>query len=149
MPRFFGRRKDTAIPAGSEPEHVLDRAALYADKVPASARSREMQRFLPPTPDDVDPDAPDEDVEFIASLVREIDRKPPAAPRAQLAPQEFTERVIMAATEEEKLNVFRSMQDEPPRLRDTLASTMQDVEMDDLLETLSTTAAALRLRKAA
>jgi hypothetical protein len=41
------------------------------------------------------------------------------------------------------------LQDAPVRDRDVLAEQLPDVDMDDLLETLSTTAAALRLRRAA
>jgi hypothetical protein len=148
MPSFFRRAKRHR--ADEEPENLSDRRLdrYYAERVPASARSPELARLISlPDEDDADPDAPDEDVEFFASLVKEVERKPAAeTPRSQPAPR--IEHVF-AAADEEKLNVFRQMQAEETRIRTSETLGVPDAELDDLLEDLSTTAAALRRRRAA
>jgi hypothetical protein len=56
---------------------------------------------------------------------------------------------IFAPSDEEKLNVFRQMQEDDLRVRTAESLGVPDIELDDLLEDLSTTAAALRRRRAA
>jgi hypothetical protein len=50
---------------------------------------------------------------------------------------------------QDQLDVFREIQTERPRPRVLEAVSIEDVEMDDLVEQLATTAAALRQRRAA
>jgi hypothetical protein len=148
MPSFFRRAQRHRT--DEEPENLADRRLdrYYAERVPASARSAELARLISLPDEDVDPDAPDEDVEFLASLVKEIDRNPAAgAPRVQPAPR--IEYVSAAPNEEEKLNVFLQMQAEETRVRTSETLGVQDADLDDVLEELATTAAALRLRRAA
>jgi hypothetical protein len=147
MPSFFRRAQRHRI--DGEPENLADRRLdrYYAERVPASARSPELARLISIPDEDLDPDAPDEDVEFLASLVKEIERKPALdAPRVQPAPR--IEHVL-APTEEEKLNVFRQMQAEETRMRTSETLGVVDADLDDVLEDLATTAAALRRRRAA
>jgi hypothetical protein len=149
MPSFFKRARSHRT--DQEPENLSDRRLdrYYADRVPASARSPELARLISlPDDEETDPDAPDEDVEFFASLVKEVERKP-AAETPRTFPAPHIEHVIPAPTEEEKLNVFRQMQDEETRVRTAETLGVEDADLDDLLEELSTTAAALRLRRAA
>jgi len=141
--------------------------------LPASARPYETQRLIAAYGADDDADGPDEDIEFLASLVDEIERTPAdpaAAPRVQPAPGvdrsepnltralprarpralTANEKMVRAEPDDEaKLNVFRAMRDEPQRVRTSQQLRVRDVELDDLLEDLSTTAAAIRRRKAA
>lgn len=151
MASMFKRKKreaEAAVEPESRPDQQL--ARLHAAMVPASARTPELQRLLSPLADeDSDPDGPDDDLEFLASLVREIDRKPIPTARFQPAPSPPAEQVAAAPTEEEKLNFFRQMKDEPEHVRNSESLRVQDVDIDDLLEALSITAAALRMRKAA
>ncbi len=151
MASLFKRKKREAE-AAMEPENRPDQqlARLHAAMVPASARTPELQRLLAPLADeDSDPDGPDEDLEFLASLAREIDRAPIAPTRFQPAPVPHSEQPVIAPTEDQKLNFFRQMKDEPENIRPSESLHVQDVDLDDLLETLSTTAAALRRRRAA
>ncbi len=151
MASLFKRKKrgnDVGVEPENRPEQRLDR--LYAEMVPASARSPEMQRLLSPAGgQDTDPDGPDEDLEFLASIAREIDRTPIAPSRFQPAPAPRAEQAMIAPTEEQKLNLFRQMKDESEHVRNAASLRVQDVDLDDLLEDLSTTAAALRRHKAA
>jgi hypothetical protein len=147
MPSFFRRAQRHR--SDEEPENLADRRLdrYYAERVPASARSPELARLISIPDEDVDPDAPDEDVEFLASLVQEIERKP-AAETPRVLPAPHIEHVA-APTEEEKLNVFRQMQAEETRVRTSETLGVVDADLDDVLEDLATTAAALRLRRAA
>jgi hypothetical protein len=146
------KRTTRGAEAAVEPENRVDQqlARQHAAMVPASARTPELQRLLSPlSDDDSDPDGPDDDLEFLASLVREIDREPIPTVRFQPAPAPPGEQTVLAPTEEEKLNLFRQMKDEPQQVHNSDSLRVQDVDMDDLLEELSITAAALRVRKAA
>ena len=146
---FSRRRRDAA--ARQEPENRPEQHHdLLRTYVPASARPQEMQRLHALNALDDETDGPDEDIEFLASLVEEIERQPtnvadqPVRP-AWTAPIE----TVKVASDEEKFNVFRAMRDEPDRVRTSDDLGVPDVDMDDLLEDLSTTAAAIRRRKAA
>lgn len=146
MAGLFRRRKqDRGTTVEPENRHDPRLDELYAKMVPASARAPETQRFA--RQDDADPDAPDEDLAFLASLASEVDRAPSPSPRVQARPDAV--RTVTLPAEEEKLNVFREMKDAPVSDRDAMADRVEQVDLDDILETLSTTAAALRLRKAA
>ena len=147
MAGLFNRRKREMPNKEPEnrPEQRLDR--LYAERVPASARSPELARLISLPDDDVDPDAPDEDLEFLASLAREVERTPIEPPRVQ--PALRIDTVVIAPTEEEKLNVFRQTRDSDERMRTSETLGVPDADLDDVLEDLATTVAALRRRRAA
>jgi hypothetical protein len=145
--------------------------------LPASARPYEKQRLLAAYGDpDAPDDGPDEDLEFLEQLVDEIDRTPAPAEadrRVQPAPgDDRTEpnllrarpslapaktrpaatpsiSVRVATDDEQSLNVFRAVRGEPERVRTAQDLGVRDVDLADLLEDLSTTAAAIRRRKAA
>lgn len=112
--------------------------------LPRSARQPEKQRFVPLATDlpDMDEEEDDEDIEFLESLAKSVDRQAPAPPRPAPVPRK-------EQPDEEALRIFHAMQ----RTRDALDrpevnAHVPPVELDDLLEELSMTAAALR-RKAA
>jgi hypothetical protein len=147
MAGLFKRRKREMpnIEPENRPEQRL--GLLYAERVPASARSPELERLMSLPDEDADPDAPDEDLEFLASLAREVERTPIELPRVQPAPR--IETVVIAPTEEEKLNVFRQTRDEDERVRTSQTLGVPNADLDDVLEDLATTVAALRRRRAA
>lgn len=125
-----------------DPENRATRR-LGASRVPASARSPESMRG---TAYDGGPlDEADEDVDFIASLAREAaETVTTPSPARQPAPvKRFTVPV------DDALDAFRDIRVERPRPRVLTSIGVDEVDMDDLLVQLSTTAAALRLRKAA
>ena len=124
--------------------------------LPASVRHPEVNRFTPLGSDFAGEEGSDEDIEFLESIVKAVEHpeympapapgritpKPPAAVPAAAVPA--------AATQDEALEFFRDMQaerDESQQQR--VKIKVDDIEMFDLLEDLSTTAAALRRRKAA
>lgn len=116
--------------------------------LPASVRRPEAHRLMP-LESDVPDDAHDEDLDFLATLVEEIDRKPQAVKPAR--PPAFGPAVSAKRAAEhrmDELRVFRDMKDDgrAPARHDFL---LDNVDMDDLLEELSTVRAALRRRKAA
>jgi hypothetical protein len=195
MRSIFSRKRAEAG-RRTDPENRPDqRHDLLRSFVPASARPHETQRLYAPFADEDENDGPDEDIEFLSSLVEEIDHNPPDAmadPRVRPSPAldmdsgagsflrarptrvlgrdattgvEADPRVRPAApgratvnplqnitaapTDEEKLNVFRAVRDEPERVRTSHDLGVPDVDLDDLLEDLSTTAAAIRRRRAA
>jgi hypothetical protein len=88
----------------------------------------------------------DEDVGFIARLVEEAETEviEPAPPQPR--PDAAREFVVRA---DDGLSAFRETRPVRRRPRVLEAMPVGDVEMDDLLEQLATTAAALRRRKAA
>jgi hypothetical protein len=90
-------------------------------------------------------DETDEDVDFIASLAREAEASLIAPPGPKPAPA--ARRFSVPAAD--ALDVFRDIRPERPRPRVLTSIGVDDVDMDDLLQQLSTTAAALRLRRAA
>jgi hypothetical protein len=172
MASLFARRR-TQPQQRQDPENRPEQQHdLLRTFLPASARPYETQR-LAYAYDDEPADGPDEDIEFLASLVEEIERQPAPAPserrpapqaaaegdsdtgaslrarpiRPVIPPKAITMRV--APPDESHLNVFRAMRDEPERQRTSHDLGVRDVDLDDLLEDLSTTVAAIRRRKAA
>jgi len=113
-------------------------------RVPASVREPERHRFAQPAPaDEIDED--DEDVEFLAALARQAEHE--AASRTAAVTAARPRRFNVKA--DDHLELFRATEVERPRPRVLNSMEVDVVEMDDLLEQLSTTAAALRRRKAA
>ena len=136
--RRKGHRDD-----GEAPAIRADIEAL----LPASVRRPEANR-LTPLGSDMPDDAHDEDLDFLAALVEEIDHKPQAIkpPPARFGPAGGAKRA--AEHQVDELRVFRDMKDEG-RVSARYDFMLNDVEMDDLLEELSTVRAALRRRKVA
>jgi hypothetical protein len=131
------RPKKNADPLSGEPRD--DDADRY---VPASARNSErmrIARYLGEEPPD-----DDEDLAFIAEVAR--------AARAQERPAAPAVWAADAADEEgsdERLQIFREL----PRVYERPAvmevTDVHDIDLGELLDSLATTAAALRLRRAA
>ena len=150
----FGRWRAASEPpkwTDDELPRIREEATIY---VPASARGPEMQRFQSRIGYEVDPDAEleedDEDIEFLTSLATQIDPETPIRrPRvsaASVGPKfkdperiEVKERVNDAGA----MNIFREHAPAYERPNSPLLN-VKEVEMDDLLETLQTTAVALR-----
>lgn len=129
-----------------EPENRQPRKDDPWLRVPASARPAERHRFNDPITEDAgEIDENDEDVEFLKTLAEqaafEAKPKPVAVPR--VPPRRFNVPVDI------NLDVFRTTAVERTRPRVLNQMEVDLVDMDDLLEQLSTTAAALRRRKAA
>jgi hypothetical protein len=144
MARLFGRGKRDARDDSGETEgierHDLGR---YASYVPASVRVPEMQRFAPLET----ADGPDEDLDFLSALAGEVDRARPSKPAAR---GDMSENQKMIDRKPDRLEIFREFApdlDEKTSITNLIA--IPDVDIGDVLEDLSTTAAALRLRKAA
>ena len=136
MSSWLRKRKDDV-----EPVRVLppDLEAL----LPSSVRPPDANRVAPLEPDAID-DEPDEDLNFLAGLVAEVDRaaKPNAADVVAPVP------LRGASPRIDDLQVFREMKaDASERIQ--FDHRLSDVDMGDLLEELSTVRAALRRRKAA
>jgi hypothetical protein len=170
MPSLFRRRQDRTDER-DDPENRLDQRHDLLRALPASARPREMQRFAAIGATDDDNEGPDEDIEFLESLVSEIDTAPAPDPRARplrtpapasadvsatslprpapSAPRPASITMRVPTDDDAHLNVFRAVRGEPDRVRTSRELRVTDVDLDDLLEDLATTAAAIRLRKAA
>ena len=116
-------------------------------RVPASARPAERHRFNEPVSDDVSDDIEenDEDVKFLKSLAEQaaLDAKPKPVAVPRVPARRFNVPADI------NLEVFRTTEAERPRPRVLHQIDVELVEIDDLIEQLSTTAAALRRRKAA
>jgi hypothetical protein len=159
MSSIFRRRR---AEVRKDPENRPDQRLLRTF-LPASARPYDTQRLhVAYANDGADPDGPDEDIEFLASLVEEIERAPaPLEPDARTpahadeapAPLHPARRPAVTAPaitvrvttdDEHNLNVFRAIRAEPERSRTSQDLGVRDVAMDDLLEDLATTAAAIR-----
>jgi hypothetical protein len=133
--------------------HRDDREALAVRPdiealLPASVRRPEANR-LAPLGGDMPDDSYDEDLDFLATLVEEIDRKPQAVkppPATMFGPAVSAKRA--AEHRMDDLRVFRDMKDEG-RVSNRYDFNLNDVDMDDLLEELSTVRAALGRRKVA
>lgn len=163
MPRLFRRAKadhsaDEALAPVDADEAPRHRAGpnwgVYSDYVPQSARPPEFQRLAPFNFDEEPGDGPDEDIEFLASLARQVDAPPAGtrserrAPRATPAPAQNVYEPI-ARAEPDAMQAFQDYAARraesvpvPPVLR------VADVEMGDLVEDLADTIAALRRRAA-
>jgi hypothetical protein len=117
--------------------------------VPASVRQPEVDRFTPLTSDlpEGDDDEHDEDLDFLESIARSVEEPSKsvgqyidttaAAPKARQTQQQMLD----------EMQVFREMKGEIADMK--FDFKLDDVDMADLLEDLSTTASALRQRKAA
>ena len=124
-----------------EPEPKVLRPEIEA-LLPASARRVDPAMFAAPSDDSTDDDD-DRELEFLTALASEVDREaaPASAEPSPTAPLRGTNPRF------DDMHLFREMKD------DSQAPTrydfkLNDVDMGDLLEELSTVRAALR-RKAA
>jgi hypothetical protein len=136
----------------------IDRREVEA-LLPASVRHPEANRFTPLGSDFDGDDASDEDIEFLTSLVESVEREQiaPALPPARPAPPPARKPAIPVVTadsgmavftEADHMQLFRDMQSDEKDHR-TNNIKVDDVDLGDLLEDLSTTMAALRRLKAA
>ncbi len=113
--------------------------------LPASVKHPEANRFTPLGTDFTGEEGSDEDIEFLTSLLSAVEQDKPAPTR----PKHFAPpQKEVPVREDTALNYFREIRDDRDE-RPPLNIEVEEVEMDDLLEELSTTAAALRKRKAA
>jgi hypothetical protein len=142
----------------ADEESHIDRREVEA-LLPASVRHPEANRFTPLGSDFDGDDASDEDIEFLTSLVDSVEREriAPGLPAARPAPPPARKPAIPVVapasdmdvfTQPDHLQLFRDMQPDDKDRR-TTNITVDDVDLGDLLEDLSTTMAALRRRKAA
>jgi hypothetical protein len=130
---MFGRRRKHEI----EDEEALQDVRRF---VPASVKAPEMQRFAQP---DLEPDDGDDgDLEFLARLTDATDDDAPQEPTPYRVPA-TPSRVA------DDLGAFREvrMAEVEPGLSEKLR--VPHVDLDELLDDLSTTVAAFRRRKAA
>ena len=142
------RRLELDDPAGGRRDEV-------ESLLPASVKHPEANRFTPLGSDfDGDSDETDEDIEFLESIVRAVEAGEPApvvtpAPAPMLLHTPAPARQIPQRPDDD-LSVFREVQvDRKERSFIEARVSIEDVDMGDLLDELSTTAAALRRRKAA
>ncbi len=155
MPRLFDRKKkdpsiDDLLSGGSvgaplttAPAHMPE---PYAPYVPASVRTPEKQRMSAWVPS-LDPersDEPDEDIAFLTALVK---GETPARTQPSAAARDIHTGSAPDA-QMDALEVFRAIDAEYVVPASRMLKVPQ-VELGDLLEDLSTVAAALRNRKAA
>jgi hypothetical protein len=125
----------------ADPEEV---AAL----LPSSVRGPEMNRFTP-LGTDAPPDLPDPDLAFFENIAEQVRRDERATAGAQtLRPPAVNPRI--AEPDRDQLQAFREMAaDRERETRSTPRLSVDHVELEDLLEDLATTAAALRQRRKA
>jgi hypothetical protein len=127
---------------GRDPdEFELEEPRSEALYVPASQRPRPM-----PEVNLDDGDGSDEQVEFLASLVNEIDREQ-SAPAAETAPSTRFNRRRMDTDDD--MWAFRETVTTTDPYEGLRKYTAQEVELDELIDDLSLTMAALRHRRAA
>lgn len=168
MPLFRRTRREPAatnIAAADDVDASRDDASqrrgpnwgVYSEYVPQSARPPEFQRLAPFNLDDDATDGPDEDIEFLASLARQVDAAPSGirserrVPRVTPPPaQNVYEPIERRPAEREAMQAFQDyaahraeVTPTPPALR------VADVDVADLVEDLADTIAALRRRRAA
>lgn len=126
-----------------EPENRKQKGDETWLRVPTSARPPENQRLASQmSVDEVDED--DEDIGFLKALAEQADAEARSVrEKKPVAARRFNVRA------DETLELFRDNHVERVRPRVLNNIEVDLVEMDDLLEQLSTTAAALRRRKAA
>jgi hypothetical protein len=136
----------------------IDRQEVEA-LLPASVRHPEANRFTPLGSDFDGDDTSDEDIEFLTSLVESVEREQiaPALPTVRPAPPPARKPAIPAVppasdmdvfTQPDHMQLFHDMRVDERDYR-TNNIKVDDVDLGDLLEDLSTTIAALRRRKAA
>jgi hypothetical protein len=151
MRGLFQRKK-------ADDEGHIDRREVEA-LLPASVRHPEANRFTPLGSDFDGDETSDEDIEFLTSLVESLDREQiaPALPVVRPTPPPARRPAIPAVvppsdtdvfTQPDHLQLFRDMQPDDKDRRTTNIK-VDDVDLGDLLEDLSTTMAALRRLKAA
>ena len=123
--------------------------------LPASVKHPEANRFTPLGSDFAgDDEESDQDIEFFESIVRAVEGDEPAPiarplPAPMLLHTPAPSRLIPQAPDD-GLSAFREVQvDRQERSVIQTHVSVEDVDMGDLLDELSTTAAALRRRKAA
>ncbi len=109
--------------------------------LPSSVRQPDANRFAPDVSGGAD-DGDDEDLDFLAGLVADVDRAATPIANARSAP------LRGASPRIDDLQVFREMKDEGDQ-KVQFDHQLSDLDMDDLLEELTTVRAALRRRKAA
>jgi hypothetical protein len=132
-----------------------DRRDEVESLLPASVKYPETNRFTPLGSDyEGEDEETDEDIEFLHAIVRAVEGDAPvpiatAAPAPLLLHTPAPSRRIPQPREDE-LALFRELPSEHDE-RDTITRhvRLDHVDMADLLDELSTTAAALRRRKAA
>jgi hypothetical protein len=125
-----------------EPEHRTLAPDDPRRHVPASVRDPSRQRFNVRVPDIVDED--DEDLDMLAELAQEADRAAQSAPTPRVG---RASRFEVSA--DDQLDVFREARPQRLRPRVLEALSIEEVDIDDLVDQLATTAAALRQRRAA
>lgn len=127
---------------------------VYSDYVPQSARPPELQRLATFNLDDENADGPDEDIEFLSALARQVDA--PATPRPARraprvtpppAPNVYEPRETAAPDAMAAFHDYAAHRNETATVTSVLR--VSDVDLGDLVEDLSDTIAALRRRRAA
>jgi hypothetical protein len=114
-----------------------------AEYVPRSVRPPDAQRLAPADLED-EAEGPDADLAFLASLASEA-----IAADDGLTSHGPPEPTARPAAQDDDLRLFKESRLVPARRVPPAAALAPDVEIADLVEDLSTVAAALRLRKAA
>lgn len=122
--------------------------------LPASAKHPEANRFTPLGSDFGSDEESDEDIEFLESIVRAVEGDGDApmartAPPVRMALRTPAPARRIPVPPEDELAPFREIQIDRERVDPRARLGIEDVDMADLIEELSTTAAALRRRKAA
>lgn len=127
-------------PENTQRKRLNDRWA----QVPSSLRDPSRQRLETPPDSGFEFDDDDEDLGLLAALAEQAELEARSAPPP---PPAKARRFSVKA--QDQLDVFREVQRERRRPRVLETVDIEDVGMDDLVEQLATTAAALRRRQAA
>lgn len=138
-------------PEPEEPE--IDRRDEVRSLLPASVKHPESNRFTPLGSDFGGDEESDEDIEFLQTIVRAVEGEP-QAPASRPTPAPTAIRTPAPTrrlpARDDGLSAFREIQvDRRERTVIEARVDIEDVDIADLLDDLSTTAAALRRRKAA
>lgn len=142
---LFSRKRHEDEDKIDDRSETQRRSSVTNVYVPVSAIHPEKQRMA--IYDETGEEA-DGELEFLNQLAAQVERdqrgqrQPPTS-----RPPARVEHVVVA--EEQALEVFRELKDHVERTSITDKLPLQHVEMSDLLDDLQTTAAALRLRRAA
>ncbi|MBF6600832.1 MAG: hypothetical protein IVW36_10030 [Dehalococcoidia bacterium] len=129
---------------GRDPEEFDDAPKPPPPYVPASMRPRAMPEFAA---DPADDDEADGQLQFLASLADEVEREQHQA-RRQPASTRFQRRDIELDADD-ALWAFREPAERTDPYEGLRRFTGGDVEIDELIDDLAITAAALRRRRAA
>jgi hypothetical protein len=130
-----------------QPQRSVSREEVES-LLPASVRHPEANRFTPLGSDFAGEEGSDEDIEFLESIVKEVELQEIVQPRRLVTKAAPVKTPVIS--QEDAMSFFREKDaDREERARDRIHVEVEEVEMFDLLEDLSTTAAALRRRKAA